>query len=434
MQNRNKRQAMSQFPIPAGMAASVAKVLLLEKDLASAHAVREGMRWTGLTVILETVGTREEFLSRLPSLPVDLILAATTGLPGLAIAEILEHMCNAARRVPLVLIGKDDEESETMRALRGGVSDYVRLTELKRLPTIIERILREHRDRDKHARAQVELERAAEVLRENQKLLTLGRLAAAIAHEINNPLESIMNLLYLMEIDRSPDKSAEYLRMAQRELNRVVQISKQTLTYSRETSAPVRLQLAELIEEVLVLYGRKIADKNLHMVRQYESLQTVTVFPGEMRQVLSNLIVNAIEATETNGTVVLRIRDARKWSDLGVRGLRFCVADNGSGITPEARKRLGEPFFTTKGQRGTGLGLWVTRSILNRYGGHLQVRSSISQERHGTVFSMFLPTNMRPLAVMSGSSCGVGGNTGPGLRLPSKETRLIDQSRLRGNG
>jgi len=132
--------------------------------------------------------------------------------------------------------------------------------------------------------------------------------------------------------------------------------------------------------------------------------------------------------------VVLRIRDARKWSDLGVRGLRFCVADNGSGIKPEARKRLGEPFFTTKGQRGTGLGLWVTRSILNRYGGDLQVRSSISKERHGTVFSMFLPTNMRPLAVMSGSSCGVSGNTGPGLRLPSKEIGLIDQSRLRGNG
>lgn len=408
---------MSQFPIPAALTPSVAKVLLLENDLASAHAVREGIRWAGLTVILETVGTREELLSRLPSVPIDLILAATTGLPGLPVTEILEYTRNVARPIPLVLIAKDGEAPDAMRTLRGGVSDYVQLAQLGRLPAIIERTLHEQRDSDGHARVQLEMDHAAEVLRENQKLLTLGRLAASIAHEINNPLESIMNLLYLMEIDHnSPEKSADYLKMAQRELNRVVQICKQTLTFSRETSAPVHLLLAELVEEVLALYGRKIADKNLRIVRQYESLQAVMVFPGEMRQVLSNLIANAIEATETDGRVVLRIRDARKWSDLGVRGLRFSVADNGSGIAPEARKRLGEPFFTTKGQRGTGLGLWVTRSILSRYGGNLQVRSSISEERHGTVFSMFLPTNMRPLAVVHGGGSSGGavcGNADP---------------------
>jgi len=308
-------------------------------------------------------------------------------------------------RVPLVLIGKEGEESEAVQALRDGVSDYVRLTQLGRLPTIIERAVREQRNNDRQNSAQVELERAADVLRENQKLLTLGRLAASIAHEINNPLESVTNLLYLMEIDQtSPEKSADYLKLAQRELNRVVQICKQTLMFSRETSTPVRLQLAELIEEVLVLYGRKIADKNLRVVRQYESSGSVTAFPGEMRQVLSNLITNAIEASAANGKLVLRIRDARKWSDSGVLGLRFSVADNGSGISPEVRKRLGEPFFTTKGQAGTGLGLWVTRSILSRYGGNLQVRSSTSEMRHGTVFSVFLPTNMRPLVVVTGGN------------------------------
>jgi signal transduction histidine kinase len=264
-------------------------------------------------------------------------------------------------------------------------------------------MLRKRREHDKYERGRLELQRAAEVLRENQKLLTLGRLAASIAHEINNPLESITNLLYLIEIDHSsPQKSAEYLKLARRELNRVVDISKQTLTFSRETSTPVRLQLTELIEEVLVLYGRKIADKDLQVVREYESSEAITVFPGEMRQVLSNLITNAVEASAKGGKLILRIRDTRKWSDVGVRGLRFSVADNGSGISRDARRRLGEPFFTTKGHAGTGLGLWVTRSILSRYGGNLQLRSSTSEDGHGTVFSIFLPTNMRPLVVATG--------------------------------
>ena len=187
-------------------------VLLLANDLASAHAVRDGIRRAGLTVILETVGTRAEFLSRLRGGPVDLILAATSGLRGLPIAEVLEYAGNGEPRIPLVVIGREGEESEAAQALRDGVSDYVRLTQLGGLPAIIERALRERRESDKQERGRVELERAADVLRENQKLLTLGRLAASIAHEINNPLESITNLLYLMEIDHSsPQKSAEYL-------------------------------------------------------------------------------------------------------------------------------------------------------------------------------------------------------------------------------
>jgi len=410
---RGIAQTVSRNPSSVSQRGSLARVLLLANDLASAHAVREGMRRAGLTVLLETVETREEFLARVRSGSVDLILAPTTGLQNLPIAEILESSRNAAERIPLVLIGKHGDESEAVWAWQDGVSDYVRLTQLGRLPAIIERALREQRDSVRQNRMQLEIERAADVLRENQKLLTLGRLAASIAHEINNPLESVTNLLYLMEIDHgSPEKFPEYLRIAQREMNRVVQICKQTLMFSRETSTPVRLQLAELTEEVLVLYGRKIADKNLRVVRQYESSEAMTAFPGEMRQVLSNLIANAIEASSLNGRLIIRIRDTRNWSDSGVRGLRLSVADNGSGISPEARKRLGEPFFTTKGQAGTGLGLWVTRSILSRYGGNLQVRSSTSEERHGTVFSLFLPTNMRPLVVVSGASQGAAARRG----------------------
>ena len=273
---------------------------------------------------------------------------------------------------------------------------------------------------------QMKLDQVAKVLRENQKLISLGRLAASIAHEINNPLESITNLLYLMEPDM-PEKSSAYLKLAQRELSRVVQISKQTLTFSRETKALVRVQLAELIEEVLALHNRRVSDKNLRVVRQYETTEPVTVFPGEMRQVLSNLISNAIEATAPRGRIVIRIRAARRWSGRGTRGLRVSIGDNGTGIPASLRRRLGEPFFTTKGQGGTGLGLWVTNSILKRYGGNMQLRSSISPVRHGTVFSLFLPSAMNSVAIFPGGEAehpAASGTNIPrwhGLRLIRQE-------------
>jgi signal transduction histidine kinase len=248
-----------------------------------------------------------------------------------------------------------------------------------------------------------ELERVADVLRENQKLITLGRLAASIAHEINNPLESITNLLYLMEQDNS-EKISNYLQLAQRELARVVQITRQTLTFSRETTAPVRIEMADLIEEVLSLYARRISDKHLRIARQYETREQVLALPGEMRQVLSNLISNALEASAPRGRIVIRIRESHYWNaERKERGIRFSIGDNGPGITAEARSRLGQVFFTTKGQSGTGLGLWVTKSILNRYGSSLQIRSSNGERQHGTVFSFVLPLRLRPVAVMPGS-------------------------------
>jgi two-component system, NtrC family, sensor kinase len=277
-------------------------------------------------------------------------------------------------------------------------------------------------------RPPVEWAQVARILRENQKLITLGRLAASIAHEINNPLESVTNLLYLME-QSEPEKSAEYLHLAQRELQRVVQISKQTLTFSRETATPVRIQLSELVEEVLELHVRRIGDKKLRVARQYEEDEPVTVRPGEMRQVFSNLISNAIEATEPRGRIVIRISAARRWSGgPDGRGMRLSIGDNGSGISEDVRARLGQPFYTTKGQSGTGLGLWVTQSILKRYGGSLQLRSSTSSKRHGTVFSLFLPIHPRPLAVVpgGGEAANFPGSSARGRRW--RGLRLVQQS------
>jgi len=395
---------MGPLSTSAASAGFLPKVLLFANNLASAHAVREGIRRAGLTLILETVSSRSEYLSRLRSGPVDLVLAAVSDFGGLSIGEIKELAERLGVQTPFIVI-EANPESSPKAARSAVVLDHIDANDLSRLPTIIERFLRERREGNKHDTGRFELERAAEHLRENQKLLTLGRLTASIVHEINNPLESLSNLLYLLEIDQdSGEKRAEYLKLAQKELSRVVQISRQTLSFSRETSAPIHLQVAELLEEVLELYGRRIAGKNIRVIRQYESAEDVIAFPGEMRQILSNLLANAIEANAVDGMLTVRIHNARKWSDEGVRGLNITVADNGSGMSSEVQRRLGEPFFTTKGQAGTGLGLWVTRSILSRYGGSLRVRSSISQDRHGTVFTIFIPTNMRPFAVAEGGS------------------------------
>jgi two-component system, NtrC family, sensor kinase len=244
-----------------------------------------------------------------------------------------------------------------------------------------------------------------DLLRENQKLIAIGRLAASIAHEINNPLEAVTNLLFLMgeERDLSPN-ARTYLTLAQKELSRVVQISKQTLNFYRESLAPVPVQLEELMEEALGLYERKIAEKKLTLRRQYTSLPAITLFPGEMRQIFSNLIVNAIEAAPKEGLLWIRLRPTRRWSDSTVRGIRVTIADNGSGIAPATRKQLGRPFLTTKGQQGTGLGLWVAMSIIQRNRGGLQIYSSTRADRHGSAFSVFLPTNMRPQAVVRSTS------------------------------
>ena len=268
------------------------------------------------------------------------------------------------------------------------------------LPTVLARALKVRQSVIQQSQAQHELDRTAVVLRENQKLITIGRLAASIAHEINNPLESITNILFLLGEEKDLSSSATgYLSLAQRELDRVAQISRQTLRFSRETTGPVRSHLDDLLEEVLSLYSRRIMEKSLRVERQYACSEEATVYPGEIRQVLSNLVSNALEASSHQGRLRVRVRSSRSWADPGVRGIRVSIGDNGCGIPADVQRRLGEPFFTTKGQRGTGLGLWVTRSIIQRYGGEIQLRSSVDPARHGTVFSIFLPTNLRPQKV-----------------------------------
>lgn len=265
---------------------------------------------------------------------------------------------------------------------------------------------------------------ALETLRASQKLIQLGRLAASIAHEVNNPLESVTNLLYLIRTEPGlPQSVLAYLDMAEREMDRVVAISKQTLNFARETSEASDLCLPDLLEEVLVLYRRRIDEKRLRIAQRYTPTETIHAIPGEMRQVLANLIINAIEACNPRGCLTLRVRPAI--AAYRNPGIRITIADDGTGIPPRVRRHLGEPFFSTKGQEGTGLGLWVSRSIMERHGGRLRLRSVHNSEplgkaHHGTVFTLFLPlqTTIRPQS---------GGGSGPVLvprtSSPSREKR-----------
>lgn len=366
----------------------------------SHHAVRSAVRRAGLALTVEFAEDRREFLDELRRGCTDLILCGPEALPDLNLRQVFERARSGQPPIPVLLAGGSIPEADIIRILREGATEVLDAGDLEKLPSAIARALKVRQSAVLQTHAQQELERTAVMLRDNQKLITIGRLAASIAHEINNPLESITNLLYLLGEEQDLPASAQsYLSLAQRELDRVAQISRQTLNFSRETTGPVRAHLDDLLEEVISLYSRRIMEKSLHVERQYDCPEEATVYPGEIRQVFSNLITNAVEASSLNGRLRLRVRCTRSWSDPGVRGVRVSVGDNGSGIDPAVQRRLGEPFFTTKGQRGTGLGLWVTRAIIQRYGGEIQLRSSVSSERHGTVFSIFLPTNLRPQVV-----------------------------------
>ncbi len=229
-------------------------------------------------------------------------------------------------------------------------------------------------------------------LQSTEKLASIGRIAATVAHEIHNPLDALGNLLYLIEHSQDlSDSNKTYVRLAREELERVTSISEQMLTFSRETRQPVEVNLAEVMENVLTLYAARIRRMGVVVVRNFSASGNVTVFPGEMRQVFSNLIGNALDAMNGPGKLVLRIDQSRQWGGNMGQSVRVMVCDTGPGVPLEVRDKLMEPFVTSKGEKGTGLGLWVCRGIVEKYHGYLRYRTSTTPGRSGTCFSVVLP-------------------------------------------
>jgi signal transduction histidine kinase len=234
--------------------------------------------------------------------------------------------------------------------------------------------------------------RGEELLRRTEKLAVAGRLAASIAHEINNPLEAVTNLLYLLGNTELSEDAQGYLELATRELDRVAQITVQTLRFHRRSSRPVETDLSDLAQSVLPLFESRARLLKATVETRFRTSPRVTIHDGEIRQVIANLVSNATDALAEHGRLALRIGPARH-PRTGVAGVVLTVADTGHGMATPTLERIYEPFFSTKGATGTGLGLWVSLEIVEKHAGSLSVRSRLAHEGRsaGTVFRLFLP-------------------------------------------
>jgi two-component system, NtrC family, sensor kinase len=224
-----------------------------------------------------------------------------------------------------------------------------------------------------------------EALIRSEKLASVGRMAATMAHEINNPLAAVVNALFLVAGDATlSSETRANVELANRELERVVHMTRQTLGFYRENSRPGPVHLPNLVDELIGLYSRKLAYKRITVQKVYRGSTTVNGIAGELRQIVSNLLANSIDALASEGTIHVRTS-----CDVARTGfVRLTVADNGCGIQPEHLRSIFEPFFTTKKEVGTGLGLWVTRQIVEKHGGRIRVRSHLGR---GTTFTVYLP-------------------------------------------
>jgi PAS domain S-box-containing protein len=232
---------------------------------------------------------------------------------------------------------------------------------------------------------------AEQVLLRTEKLAAVGRLAASIAHEINNPLESVTNLIYLARSAEDLEQSREYLALAETELRRASAITSQTLRFHRQSTRPTEITCGELFGNVLGVLRGRILNADIVVEKRERANRPVLCFDGEVRQVVSNLIVNAVDAMHPcGGRLIIRSREGRDHAT-SRPGLVLTVADTGVGMSPETLSKIFEPFYTTKGVAGTGLGLWISKEIVERHCGSLRVRSSRRPGRTGTVFTVFLP-------------------------------------------
>lgn len=245
----------------------------------------------------------------------------------------------------------------------------------------------------KIARDITQRKKTEEALLTSEKLASVGRMAATIAHEINNPLEAVVNLIYLArQFPELPRESDQFLHTADDELSRVSHIVKQTLGFYRETAAPSSFAVSEVINGILLVYGSKIRSRKIRIQVEVPEQLTIDTVVGEFRQVVANIFQNALEAVSVGGVIRVRVSRTRHGS---ADAVRVTIADDGPGINALDLRRIFDPFFTTKKDLGTGLGLWVSKGIVEKHGGHLRVRSSTDTQKSWTVFSLVWPAAVR---------------------------------------
>jgi|SRR6266567_3251284 len=265
---------------------------------------------------------------------------------------------------------------------------------------------------------------AEEALRETEKLAAMGRVAGIIAHEINNPLAAITNTLYLVRNHPSLDDTARHFAdMAEQELQRVSHITRQTLSFYRESKQPIPVNLPELLDDVLELQERALTTARIQVRKRYLTSPIVQGFPVELRQVFLNLVGNAVQAMPSGGTLGVSVRETTDWLRQR-RGTVISILDSGVGINPEDAKRLFQPFFSTKSTKGTGLGLWISKGIVQKYDGSLSCRSIRTKGGSSTCFRVFLPVT----GATSGSSSQAAESIRAGQDLPNQQAAPVQVS------
>ena len=291
------------------------------------------------------------------------------------------------------------EEEHILRTLRaGGRVDHYETRRMKKNGEIFEVSVTISPIRDesgkvigasKIARDISDRKRIERLLVQSEKLAATGRMAAVIAHEINNPLESLINLIFLARQNSAPGgKAHNYLLTAEQEMERVSHIARQTLGYYRDTNSPVELYLHDVIDNVLTVYNSKLLGAKVSVDTQFDDPRPIAVSRGEMLQVFTNIIANAMDAMRQGG--VMRISTRNHQGPAG-DGIEIVVQDSGVGIAHEHLDRVFEPFFTTKGDLGTGIGLWVARQLVESRGGQISLTSSTENGNSGTAITIFLP-------------------------------------------
>ena len=321
---------------------------------------------------------------------------------GLTLPDIAEWAAQIAEQpswsdLPLILLtltGKVDQESQRRIFARQPLGNLILLERPVRPETFISTVQaalrsrrRQYQMRDYLAKSHV----AEEALRRSEKLAVAGRLAASISHEINNPLASVTNLLYLIGTASSLEEAKSYNKIAANELTRVSEIVTQTLRFYREPSKPAIVQITEIVDSALILYEARLSNAGILVERDFRECSPIVAMTGEIRQVILNLIGNALDAIGHDGRVRIRVANAHEHRNGSRPGIRLTIADTGSGILPQIRKALFEPFVSSKGDTGTGLGLWISSEIVHKHGGTIRVRSSARSPSTGTAFSVFLP-------------------------------------------
>ena len=334
---------------------------------------------------------------------------------------------------PLILLtagGEVNEESRRRMRVREPLGNVVLLERPVRPETFVSTVQAALRSRGRQyqMRDSIAKNRAAEeAIRRSEKLAVAGRLAASISHEINNPLASVTNLLYLIGTSSSLNEAKKHNEIAANELARISEIVTHTLRFYREQSKPTLVRLTEIVDSALILYRAKLAYADIVSERDFRECSPIVARAGEVRQLILNLIGNALDALDRGGRLKIRVSNAREYRNGARLGVRLTVADTGSGISPEIRKTLFEPFVSTKVDTGTGLGLWISAEIASRHGGKIQVRSSTALSQSSwTVFSVFLPLNQtsgnRTVAEVSTILDGKGkealSDSAPAMALP----------------